>query len=119
MRILKWLWRAMALLGLWMTVVTVTPLAGWWTRALAGDWSDPRGEVLVVLGGSVHGDGMIGGSSYWRAVYAARAWREGGFRQVIVTGGGEGAVSVAESMRDFLACSGVPRESIRVETASQ
>lgn len=99
-------------------VVTVTPLTPWWARVLAGAWDDPRGDVLIVLGGNVQDDGLLGGSSYWRAVYAARAWREGGWREIVVTGGGRLSTPIALPIRDFLIASGVPASAIRVETRS-
>jgi uncharacterized SAM-binding protein YcdF (DUF218 family) len=77
---------------------------------------------LVVLGGSVQEDGMIGGSTYWRAVYAARAWREGGFKTIVLSGGGPPQApqySAAEAMRDFLVAQGIPREAIWLETRSR
>jgi len=99
-------------LGILFVVVTVTPLDFWWATALAGPWDDPSGDVLIVLGGSIQDYGMVGGSSYWRSVYAVGAWKEGGFRQIVLTGGG----SIAETMRDFLVCQRVPPEVIRLET---
>ena len=74
--------------GLMLLVVTFTPLDFWWATRLAGPWNAPKGDVLIVLGGSVLDDGTIGESSYWRAVYAARAWREAAFKEIVVTGGG-------------------------------
>lgn len=106
-----------ASLGLLLVVVTFTPLVHWWATELAGPWNDPRGEVLIVLGGSVLEDGTIGQSSYWRSVYAVRSYREGEFRQVLLTGGGNPVPAVLP-MRDFLECQGIPHEVIRVETAS-
>jgi len=105
-----------ASLGILFVLMTVTPLTSWWATALAGPWEDPSGDVLIVLGGSTLDYGMIGGSSYWRSVYAVQAWKEGGFHEVVLTGGGSGNHSVGEAMRDFLMCQGVPRETIRLET---
>jgi uncharacterized SAM-binding protein YcdF (DUF218 family) len=111
------LWRAaralLTGLGLAMVVATATPVDRWWATWLSGAWNDPRGDVLIVLGGSVVGNDTLGQSSYLRALYAVRAWREGRFRQVVVTG-----EVVAPLMRDFLACQGVPGEAILVENAS-
>ena len=95
--------------------VTFSPLISWWGGLLAGPWDDPTGEVLIVLGSEVQDDGIIGGSSYWRSVYAVRAWREGGFRQVVVSGGGKAVTPIAAPMRDFLVSSGVPPEVIQIE----
>ena len=33
---------AMAILGLLQLLIVATPVTEWWTRALAGDWRDPR-----------------------------------------------------------------------------
>jgi uncharacterized SAM-binding protein YcdF (DUF218 family) len=109
---------SLAALGLLFTLVTVTPLIGWWARALAGDGNASRGDVLIVLGGSILDDGTIGISSYRRSVHAARIFREGGFKQVIITGGGELATPIAAPMRDFLVSLGVPGKAIAVETGA-
>jgi len=112
----RWLVRGLAAAGLVFLIISFTPLTAWWARALARPWEDPRGDVLIVLGGD-RVDDMLGHSSYWRSVYAVWAYRQGGFRRVVVTGGPEGA-AVAEGMRDFLVTSGVPANAILVETAS-
>jgi len=83
--------RASALLGLAVVLVTFTPLVGWWAVQLAGPWTDTRGDVMIVLTGNALSNGLIGETSYWRSAYTVMAWREGGWRQVIVSGGGGGA----------------------------
>ncbi len=100
-------------------LVTVTPLVSWWAGVLAGPWQDPDGDVLIVLGGSLLENGVMGPSSYWRSTYAVLAWREGTFRRVVVSGGGPTGHSIAEPMRDFLECRGVPREAIQIETRAR
>lgn len=105
-------------LGLLFVVVTVTPLVSWWAGVLAGPWEDPPGDILIVLGGSIHEEGILGESSYGRSVYAVLAWREGGFRQVILSGGGPEGHSIVAPMRDFLECHGVPHGALRLETRS-
>lgn len=110
----------LAAIGLLFVLVTLTPINFWWASHLSGAWNDPVGEVLIVLGGdSVQGS--IGFSSYWRSVYAVRAWKEGGFRTVVVCGGGgsAGQPSIAEQMRDFMVAEGIPASAVRVETESQ
>lgn len=105
----------LAALGLLMVIVTFTPLTAWWARIFAGPWNDPRGEVLIVLGGSgANPDGIISLNSYWRTVYAARIWREGGVQAIIVAGGS----NAATSMRDYLVSQGVPLAIIQTETES-
>jgi uncharacterized SAM-binding protein YcdF (DUF218 family) len=105
----------LVLIGFLWLFATVTPADSWWATQLAGPWTDPKGDVLVVLGGSILEDGVLGESSYWRAVYAVRVWKEGGFKQVVVCGGN----STASAMRDFLVANGVPDESVIVESDSR
>jgi uncharacterized SAM-binding protein YcdF (DUF218 family) len=120
MRIFRVLYGVLAALGACMVVVTVTPLVPWWARHLAGPWTDPRGEVLIVLGGSVVGTDQIGISSYWRTVYAGRVYRAGGVERVVISGGSAnaGSTPVSVLMRPFLAGLGVPAERIECETSS-
>lgn len=109
----------MSIGSLWL-LATVTPLTSWWANKLAGRWEDPRGEILIVLGAEIiEPDGMIGESSYWRTVYAVRAWREGGFREMILVGGPPGKSPVAEAMRRFVVAQGVPETATRVEPDSR
>lgn len=77
----------------------------------------PRGEVAVVLSGSmlVAGAGpeaVIGESSYLRAVYALRGWRTGAFHKMLISGGG------APAIESFLRAYGVPKEAILLEVQS-
>ena len=115
---LRLLEAALAGLGLLFVLATATPLVPWWASILAGPWQDPSGDVLIVLGGSILGNGVMGQSSYWRAVYTVQAWRHGTFRHIVVSGGGYGNDSVAEPMRDFLECRGVPADVIEIEIRS-
>ena len=105
-------------LGFLFLLVSLTPLTSWWARALATPWEAPSCEVLVALAGSSAGNGILGHSSYWRAVYTVRAWRERRYQEVVISGGGRQTAPPAEAMRDFLVASGVPAEIIRVETES-
>jgi uncharacterized SAM-binding protein YcdF (DUF218 family) len=115
-RLLAWLCMA---LGTLVLVVTVTPLTKWCARCLAGPMNvHPSGDVLIVLGGSVLDDGTVGGSSYWRSVYAARAWKVCHFQRVLISGGNDRGVPVAEAMRDFLISQGVPRDVVVIEARS-
>ena len=102
----------LAALGLLLILVTFTPLVRWWARALAGDWGDPRGEALIVPADDVREGDPLSESSYWRSVYAARSYRQDGFRTVIVTGGQSAA------MRDLIVFLGAPPEAVRIETRS-
>ena len=74
---------------------------------------------MIVLTGNVLGNGIIGETSYWRSAYAVMAWREGGWRQVIVSGGGGGAsLPVGEAMKIFLESGGIPPGAILAESQS-
>lgn len=105
---------ALALAGLLMLAVTVTPVESWYARALAGPWNDPDGDVLIVLGAENPAEGSIGAATYWRSFYAARAWRDGHFRTIVVCGDR----GTAESMRDYLLFEHVPENSIVLENRS-
>lgn len=56
--------------------------------------------------------GFIAYSSYWRARYALLAWKRGGYKTVVVSGGGGPAI------RDFLIGEGVPANAILAEWQS-
>jgi uncharacterized SAM-binding protein YcdF (DUF218 family) len=109
---------AFAALGLLVAAVTLLPIDGWFLKLLASHWDDRPGDILIVLGAEGQVD-AIGLSTYWRCVYAVRVWREGGFKQVVVSGGkmDRGTV-VAEQMKSFLISQGIPAEAILVEGAS-
>jgi uncharacterized SAM-binding protein YcdF (DUF218 family) len=116
MRLLQ---RVLAAFGLLILIVSFTPLARILVRFAAGPWNDPKGDILIVLGGDMVGD-ALGVDSYWRCLYAARVWREGGFKQVVVVGGivSPNVPTLADRMRDFLICHGVPAGDILAEDRS-
>src|SRR5258708_3858262 len=117
-RAARWMVRALATIGFLFVLVTVTPIDKWWISSLAGPANDAKGDVLVVLASDSIKD-AIGWSSYWRSVNAVRAWREGGFREVMVTGGSlYGETAAADRMRDFMVSQGIPAAAIRVEGES-
>lgn len=115
----RWLQGLLSALGLLVVLVSVTPLVPWWARCLSGPFDDPKGDVLIVLGSSAADYGTIGGSSYWRALYAVWAYRDSGFQQIIVSGGPDASGdATAGPIADFLTCQGVPRSKILLETRS-
>lgn len=101
-------------LGVLVAVVTLTPLVDWWAHLLSGRFTDPTGEVLIILSSSELADGIPDASSYWRAAYGIRAWRNGAFEKVVVSGG-----QSADAMKAFLVCGGVPASAILVEDRSR
>ena len=114
--LIRW---GLAWVGVLVVLVTTTPMISWWSRVFAGPWDDPNGDVLIVLGGSLLMDGVIGQDSYWRSTYAAFTWADGSFHRVIISGGGNQQSPIAGPMRDFLEYRGVPGTAIQVETRSQ
>jgi uncharacterized SAM-binding protein YcdF (DUF218 family) len=110
-----WIWIRTLLVSFAIVfwIVTLTPVTRWWARALATPWYGSEGDVLVVLGGSDQGD-ALGESSYIRAIYAVRAYREAHYRQIILSGD-----TVGERMKEFLIGHGVPADRLVVEERSK
>jgi uncharacterized SAM-binding protein YcdF (DUF218 family) len=110
---------ASTLFTLLFMFASVTPFDGWYARVLAGDWTDSDGDILILLTADVNRDGIIGPASYWRSVYAVRAWRTGHFKKIVVSGGFmETPMSLASAVAEFLVGNGVPREAIILEERS-
>lgn len=115
-RALRWI---LAALGLAFVVITVTPVDNYLIGKLAGPWNDPAGDILIVPGAESMNDAM-GASSYMRSIYAIRTWKQGGFRQIVLSGGtSNGGLPIAEQMRDVLVCQGVPASAIVLEEQSK
>ena len=112
-RMCRWIRNALAAVGLLIVLVTATPLVGWWSNRLSGAWPEPRGEVLIVLGGGAIDSELLAIDSHWRSVYAWRAWKVGTYRKVVVCG-----KFVAPLMRNVLVAQGVPAAAIVVEDSS-
>jgi uncharacterized SAM-binding protein YcdF (DUF218 family) len=109
-------------LVLLVVVAYTSPIVPAISHWLTGQWEEPKGDVLIVLGAEELGDGTIGMVSYWRSVYAVRAYRAGDFQRIVISGGSQGnteSPSVARAMSDFIVASGVPREAIWLEEHSQ
>src|SRR5688572_20605560 len=104
----------LAALGLVVVMVTVTPLVKWYAGILSGPWHEPAGDVLILFGADTPDSGFIGPATYWRSLYAVRAWREGGFQAIVVSGG----QGIAESIGRFLEFERVPADKILLETRS-
>jgi len=110
---------ASTLFTLLLIFVSITPFDGWYARMLAGNWTDSDGDILVLLTGDVNPDGIIGPGSYWRSVYAVRAWRSGHFKKIVVSGGIMNTpMSLSWALAEFLVGNGVPREVIVLEQRS-
>jgi uncharacterized SAM-binding protein YcdF (DUF218 family) len=108
---------ALAALGLLYVFVSATPIVNWWGHGLAGSFTNRKGQILIVLGGGTLEPGMMGLSSYWRAIYAIRAYETGGFQKIVIAGGGS-PEPVSVAMKQFMVCQSVPSGSIVTDTWS-
>lgn len=108
----RWIYRMLAAIGLITTLVITTPIVGWWVRAYAGPIELPKGDILILLSAAPDDNGAISYSSYWRARLALFAWQTGGFKKIVISGGG------GPGILDFLIAYGVPRDVLVAEWRS-
>ncbi len=108
----RWIFRLLAAIGLITVLAISTPLVSWWARAYAGPIEQPKGDVLILLSAAYDENGGISYSSYWRARAAVYAWQTGGFKKIVVTGGG------GPGILNFLVAEGIPRAAILAEWKS-
>jgi uncharacterized SAM-binding protein YcdF (DUF218 family) len=104
--------RLLAAVGLVTVLVMTTPIVSWWALAYAGPLQQPKGDILIMLSAASDDKGGISFSSYWRARHALLAWQTGGFKKIVVTGGG------GPSIVNFLIVEGIPSEDIIAEWKS-
>lgn len=104
--------RLLAAVGFTTVLVISTPIVSWWASAYSGRIEQPRGDVLILLSAAADDRGGISYSSYWRARQALFAWQTGGFKRIVISGGGPGILN-------FLIAYGVPREAMVAEWRSK
>jgi uncharacterized SAM-binding protein YcdF (DUF218 family) len=104
--------RLLAAIGFITVMVISTPIVSWWTLAYSGPIEQPKGDVLILLSAAADDRGGISYSSYWRARQALLAWQTGGFKSIVISGGG------GPGILNFLIAYGVPREAIVAEWRS-
>ena len=107
-----WLRRLLAAIGLITVLAIATPIVSWWARAYSGPIERPRVDVLILLSAASDDRGGISYSSYWRAREAIFAWQTGGFKKIVISGGG------GPGIRNFLLAEGVPSDVIVAEWRS-
>jgi uncharacterized SAM-binding protein YcdF (DUF218 family) len=110
--IVQTLVRLLAVIGFLTVLVITTPIVSWWAVLYAGPIDQPKGDVLILLSAAADDKGGISYSSYWRARQAVLAWQTGGFKKIVVSGGG------GPGIMNFLIAEGVPRETILAEWRS-
>ncbi|MCC7175606.1 MAG: YdcF family protein [Bryobacterales bacterium] len=108
----------LAALGALFVAAAATPVCYWWATALSEKWNEPPGDVLIVLGGSTLDNGSVGGSSYWRGIYAALLYGQARYSRIVVSGGPEGDSSAALAVSRLMVCQGVPAGVIHLEDRS-
>ena len=108
----QWLNRLLAAIGLITVLVMATPIVSWWGQAYAGPIEEPKGEVLILLSAAGDDQGGISFSSYWRARHALLAWQTGGFKKIVISGGG------GPGILNFLIAEGIPRDAMVAEWRS-
>ncbi len=120
-RLYRVLCRAACAFSVLFIVLTWTPVEKLWIVRLESAWPDRIPPVLLVLAADEQDPGFVGYSTYLRVNYAARYWRTGNVRSLIVSGGpgkAGGTVPLAWAMRDYLVGQGVPANAILVDSAS-
>jgi len=95
-----------AVIGFITVLVISTPVVSWWAEAYSGAIEQPKGDVLILLSAAGDDRGGISYSSYWRARQAIFAWQTGGFKKIVIVGGG------GPGIFNFLIVNGIPREAI-------
>jgi len=108
----RWLTRLLAAFGFITVLVISTPIVGWWASVYSGPIEQPKGDVLILLSAAADDRGGISYSSFWRARQALFAWQTGGFKRIVISGGG------GPGILNFLVAYGVPREAILAEWRS-
>src|ERR1017187_8258907 len=104
--------RLFATIGFITVLVISTPIVSWWARAYSGPIDQPKGDILILLSAAADDRGGISFSSYWRGRHALLAWQTGGFKKIVISGGG------GPGIVNFLVAYGVPREAIVAEWQS-
>ena len=100
-------------------VINRTPVADWIVAPLLVPDSAGPAEVIVVLGAGVIGDCVPNHHGLRRVLRAMREWRARPAAMMLFSGGTGGSCPVATAMAGLAMDLGVPRDRVRVETASR
>ena len=109
----RWFSRICAAIGFIFVLTSFTPIVSWWAQAYAGPIERPKGYILILLSAADDDRGGISFSSYWRAREAIFAYQTGGFKKIVITGGG------GPGILDYMIVEGIPREAIIAEWGSR
>jgi len=114
--LLRWVRILVMTAGGLLLIVTFTPLVPWAARHLSSDWTCKENAVMIVLSGPTVADPGLsprhtaGLNTYWRAIHAIYLWRQGHYRNIVLSG-----AWAAESIQPLLVANGVPESAILVE----
>lgn len=108
-RLTRWLTVLLAVTGGIAILTMATPATTVFAHRLAGPITAPTAPLLIVLTAAPPIDGMLSESSYWRSIYAVRAWRSGAFERILLSG------EHAAVMKRLLVSEGVPSDRIDLE----
>jgi uncharacterized SAM-binding protein YcdF (DUF218 family) len=106
------LYRLFAAIGLVTVLVMATPIVTWWAQAYAGPIQQPKGDILILLSAAGAEYRGISDSADWRARQALLAWQTGGFKKIVISGGG------GPGILNFLLGVGIPRDAMVAEWRS-
>lgn len=104
-----------------LLIFQFTPVTKWYATRLSENWTEADGDILIVLAAEEEAPNIIGLSSYWRCVYAIRAWRSGHFHTIVVSGGPQPGADEPRAvvMGRFLESNGIPHDKIFLEQRSE
>ena len=107
---------ALAFIGAFVLLVTLTPAVKWMTRPLLCPWTSAvTGTLILITGPTTTLEDnppsfVIGDSTYWRAVQAIYAWRHARFAWLVLSG-----ENAEQSVKPLLVANGIPETAIVVE----
>lgn len=110
-----------AILGVFLAIVFYTPLTDWIAAPLFISPDATQGDAIVVLSSWANVRGELNEEGLRRAIAAARLYRSGTAKTVVVTGsrpGSEDAGDALEASKRFLLELGVPPSAIVLEDHS-
>ncbi len=110
--VFRFLTRIFAAIGLVTVLTLITPATTFLAHRLSGPILAPTAPLLIVLTGADPIDGMLSESTYWRAIYAIRAWRTGAFSHILLSG------KQSNAMKQFLVSEGVPASEVDLDEQS-
>jgi uncharacterized SAM-binding protein YcdF (DUF218 family) len=117
----RFIYAASLILTTILLILQFTPVTKWYATRLSENWTEADGDILIVLAAEEEAPNVIGLSSYWRCLYAIRAWRSGHFRLLVVSGGPQPGTDEPRAvvMGRFLESNGIPHDEIVLEPRSE